>query len=388
VSDLAADLSEVDAERLTPMVRAALRLDRATVRDWRHEAFGHSLDEVYGTPRSIVRFTGIAVADGRETPWTLVLKIVAAPAMPDDPSSPDNGIREPLAYESGFLAHISGIAAPRCFGVERKPDAFWLWLEEIVEGIGREWPLDRYMLAARHLARFNGAFVAGSTTVAYPWLSRSPFREIVGAMSPGVARIRDARDNPYVAQAITPESAAALLALLDRSGAWLDLLDALPQTICHWDAHRANLMSRTREDGEVETVAIDWAGVGWGPIGSELSKVLSQTVNFFGMSVDALPALDARLFEHYLHGLRDAGWSGDERTVRFGYTAASAMRLIVRTAIALDLAFDERKRKGYERATGVEFGALAATFGRTLPYYLALVEEADRLAGFVIGQTS
>lgn len=384
MTDTAATLPPIDAERLTPMVRAALGLDRARVDGWRHEPFGHSLDEVYGTPPSIMRFSGTAIADGRDVPWTLVLKAVATPGTPRDPASPDNGAREPLAYQSGFLDRIAGVRAPRCFGIaDREQGGFWLWLEEIVEGIGREWPLERYMLAARHLAMFNGTFVAGRTSIAYDWLSRSPLREVVTAMSPRVARIRDARDNPYVAQAITPEAAQALLALLDRSGAWLDLLDRLPQTICHWDAHRANLISRTSASGEVETVAIDWAGVGWGPIGSELSKLLSQTVNFFGMSADALPALDARLFEHYLGGLREAGWSGDERTVRFGYAAASAMRLIVRTAFALDLALDERKRSGYERATGASFSALAATFGRTLPYYLALVDEADRLAGAV-----
>ena len=280
-----------------------------------------------------------------------------------------------------MLARLSGISAPRCYGVVERPQGgVWLWLEEIVEGIGRQWPLERYMLAARHLAQFNGAYVAGETPVAYSWLSRSPFREVVGEMSPGVARIRGARDNRYVAQAVSPESAAALLALLDMTGPWLDALDRLPQTLCHWDAHRANLMSRTTVDGVVETVAIDWAGVGWGPIGSELSKLLSQTVNFFGVSPDDLPALDTRLFEHYMAGVREAGWTGDERIVRFGYTASSAMRLIVRTATALELAFDDRKRAGYERATGVEFGALAGTFSRTLPYYLSLVDEAGRLA--------
>ena len=103
-------------------------------------------------------------------------------------------------------------------------------------------------------------------------------------------------------------------------------------------------------------------------------------MNFFGVSPDDLPALDTRLFEHYMAGVREAGWTGGERIVRFGYTASSAMRLIVRTATALELAFDDRKRAGYERATGVEFGALAGTFSRTLPYYLSLVDEAGRLA--------
>jgi hypothetical protein len=102
-------------------------------------------------------------------------------------------------------------------------------------------------------------------------------------------------------------------------------------------------------------------------------------VNFFGLDAAALPALDAALFEHYLEGLGEAGWRGDRRAVRFGYTAACAMRLIVRTASALQLVFDDRARASFERATGQPFAALARRFAQTLPYYLSLVDETDRL---------
>jgi len=253
----------------------------------------------------------------------------------------------------------------------------------VVEGVGHRWPRERYQLAARHLARFNGAYATGRKTVSHPWLSRSPLRDAVTEMAPVVARIRDARDNPFVARAVSAESAAALLALLEKIGPWLDRLDRMPQTVCHWDAHRADLLSRGNENGVMDTVAIDWAGLGWGPFGSELSKLLSQTVNFFGLSVDALPALDGELFEHYVEGLKETGWSGDERVVRFGYTAASATRLLVRTATAIELAFNERARTAFERAAGLEFASLADTFKGALPYYLSLVDEAGRLANLV-----
>jgi hypothetical protein len=380
---LPGDLPDVDAALLTPIVTAALGVDDARVIDWRREAFGHSLDEVYGNRQSIFRFAGTARHRTGEMPWAMVLKVVRAPSTPRDPSSPDNGDREPLAYRSGLLDRLAGIRAPRCYAaIERPLGGYWLWLESVAEHIGREWPLDRYMLAARHLGRFN-ATCQDVRTAQYPWLSRSPLREAVAACAPGVARLRGAMENPFISQAISPASADALIALIAKSDRWLDLLDRMPQTICHWDAHRANLLSRTTADGEVETVAIDWAAAGWGPIGSELSKLLSQTVNFFGLSVDALPALDVRLFEHYMTGLADGGWSGDERSVRLAYSAASAMRLIVRTSMAVDLALDARARAGFERAAGVPFATLAENFKRALPYYLSLVDEAERLAGTV-----
>ncbi len=380
MNDITAGLTSVDAATLTPMVRMALDLGDAEVTTWSHEPFGHSLDAVYGTTRSIYRFSGVARAGGRDVPWTLVLKIVGAPATPDDPASPTNGEREALAYRSGFLDRVSGVRAPRCYAVTERPTGgFWIWLEAVVDGIGREWPRERYLLAARHLGQFNGAHLARGSA-SFPWLSRSPLRQAFLEMAPGVARLAEARDNPFVAQAISPEATDTLIALLGKTGAWLDRLDQLPQTVCHWDAHRANLISHTRTDGTVETVAIDWAGVGWGPLGSEMSKFLSQTVNFYGMSAEGLPALDLELFEAYVAGLRHTGWSGDEGPVRFGHVAASAVRVIVRTSTAIELACNERARQAFERAAGQSFETLAGRFSATMPYYLSLVDEAGRLA--------
>ena len=363
MSDIPADLVTITAATLTPMVRGALRQDRADIVDWRHEAYGHSLDEVYGLPRSVIRFSGTARDRGRSIPWALVLKIVATSGTPDDPSLPDNGDREPLAYQSGFLDGLSGLRAPRCFGVQKRPAGdYWLWLEDIVDNIGREWPVQRYTQAARHLGRFNAAHLAEHSGFSHAWLSRSPLRDAVRQVSPGVQRLPEALGNAFVAQAVSPSSAAALAVLLQESEALLDVLDLMPQSICHWDAHRANLFSRMTTEGEEETVAIDWAGVGWGPLGSELSKLLSQTVNFFGLDPRTLSALDAELFERYLEGLRETGWQGDRRAVRFGYTAASAMRLIVRVASALRLAADDQAPRIFRASGGAPIRVVGREF--------------------------
>jgi hypothetical protein len=382
VRDAEQELRAIDAATLTPLVRAARCDDRLEVEEWTFEPFGHSLDDVYRLARSILRFRGTArgAAAGSSVRWSLVLKIVRAGPTPDDPSSPDNGAREPLAYRSGLLDSTSDFAAPRCFGTSDRPGGgWWLWLEEVVDGIGREWPADRYILAARHLARFNVSHPAAAPTVSCPWLSRSPLREAVREHAPMVARLPGMLDQPPVGEAVTPAAAQRILAMLKRSDAWLDRLDELPQALCHWDAHRANLFSRTAPDGQQQTVAIDWAGVGWGPLGADLSKLLSQTVNFFGLDATALPALDAALFDHYLDGLHQAGWRGDRRHVRFGYSAACALRLIVRTATALRIASDGHARGSFEQATGQPFSSLAQRFAVTLPYYLSLADEAERL---------
>lgn len=375
----------IDAAALEPFVRAAVGQNDAGVIEWRHEPYGHSLDDVHGTARSVFRYTGTARTSGREIDWAMIMKVVPATVTPGDPSSPANAAREPLAYRSGFLDRISGVRAPRFYGaVDGTNGSTALWLEDIVDDIGRQWPRDRFLLAARHLGEFNAASLTDAgPRASFPWLSRSPLGDAAREASPAVARIREARSNEHVAGAISSEHADALLRLLDDLDPWLARLDGLPQTICHWDAHRANLMSRTTAAGVVETVAIDWAGVGWGPFGAETSKLLSQTVNFYGLREDSLPALDADLFAHYVDGLRAAGWDGDERTARFGHAAASAARLVVRAAAALDLAVNDRARAGFEKASGLPFAVLAAKFRATLPYYLSLVDEARRLAGVI-----
>jgi hypothetical protein len=387
MNNLPSDLSAITAEMLTPMVRGALRRGDVVINEWHYEAFGHSLDEVYGQERAIIRFSGTALdrdRQDRSAPWALVLKIVTAPGTPGDPTCPDNGDREPLAYTSGLLDGLRGLRTPRCFGVMERPGARrWLWLEDIVDEIGQEWPAERYSLAARHLAQFNAAYPASRGDVSHAWLSRSPLRNIVNEASAAVECVSDMRGNPFVAVAISPLSASALVASLRDSAAWLDALDSAPQVLCHWDAHRANLFSRTTRDGEVETVAIDWAGIGWGPVGSDLSRLLSTTVNFFGMDVDTLPALDTALFEQYLEGLRESGWEGDHKIVRFGYVATSAIRLLDRTTKALHLASDVQARGAFERATGLPFGSIAEKFGQTLPHYLSHADEARRLVGLV-----
>jgi hypothetical protein len=97
----------------------------------------------------------------------------------------------------------------------------------------------------------------------------------------------------------------------------LGVITRAQQTLCHGDPSEQNLL-----DAGVTTVALDWAFTGIGAVGEDLAVLLRSrlpgTVRY--------AALDAALFEGYLAGLREAGWNGDPRGVRLGYTAAVALR--------------------------------------------------------------
>ena len=103
-----------------------------------------------------------------------------------------------------------------------------------------------------------------------------------------------------------------LVRLHARREALLDLMERLPRALCHLDVWEGNLIRRP--DGEV--VLLDWSFAGDGAVGEDVGNLI---LNVAGDD------LDARLTDAYLAGLRDAGWTGDERAVRLGI-CASAVR--------------------------------------------------------------
>ena len=108
------------------------------------------------------RFDGTASHEGETVRWSAVLKVLGRSGNDDeDERGWDYWRREALAYRSGLLAQLpGGLAAPRLLHATEGV-AGWkeLWLEAVEEEIGPRWPLSRFGLVARHLGRFNGAYL-------------------------------------------------------------------------------------------------------------------------------------------------------------------------------------------------------------------------------------
>ena len=120
---------------------------------------------------------------------------------------------------------------------------------------------------------------------------------------------------------VAPEVVARILRLWEDRDALCDALERLPQTFCHGDAIRRNLLAEAEE-----TVAVDWACAGHYAVGEEVGQTLSVASAFYDVEPADLPALDEALFESYMAGLRDAGWHGDPTQVRFAHVAHAALR--------------------------------------------------------------
>lgn len=315
-------LPDIDAAQLTAAARLALDAPAAVLDDaWTCRPLPGGFGEGLG----IWRLAGTARVGSDRRTWTLVLK-----ALPGGAGAPawDDPCREARAYRSGLLADLpGGLVAARCYAVEDRPDGqTWLWMEAIADD-PTPWSPSQFALAAEALGRFNGAWLGGTPLPSASWLSRDWLRLRVETSGPTVAELSHLADsgaNAVMRQAFPPSRVAAMTRLWDERDVFSTALDRLPQTFCHLDAFRGNMLGRRVAAGETWPVVIDWAFSGIGAVGQELAPLVLMAFRHEDRA--GLRRLDAICFAAYLRGLRAAGWNGDADAVRLGFTSAAALR--------------------------------------------------------------
>ena len=170
-----------------------------------------------------------------------------------------------------------------------------------------------------------------------------------------------------------PSRVAEIARLWAERAEFLAALEGLPQTRCHHDAHRGNLLGRPKGTEAPWPVAIDGAFTGSGAVGEELVPMAV----LFGRG-PAPRTLEARCFAAYVAGLRAAGWAGDAELVRLGYAAAGALRDTVGARRLYLPAFAEPTLHPLTaRVSGRPTAeAAAAAMGALLDFEIELAEEA------------
>jgi hypothetical protein len=158
-------------------------------------------------------------------------------------------------------------------------------------------------------------------------------------------------------------------------------LARLPQTLCHRDATTRNVLVRPRGGG-TETVAIDWAHAGPGPLGRDLAQLVPSGVHGRDVDPRGLREVDAVAFPAYLGGLRDSGWRGGEALVRFGYCACGAMHygLFLLGVTVLD----DARRAQMEASFGLPVGDLLDLLAEEQRFCMDLGDEARALLPAVL----
>jgi len=373
-------LAGVDPRVLAPKVRALLGEPTAVVaNEWSCLPLGGGAGEGLG----LYRMSGSAHVEDAIRPWALVLKVCAL-ADGTDPGAWGYPAREGNAYGVGLLDDLpGGLVAPHCLAVETQPDGTsWLWLEAITDAHPGPWPRARYAQVARVLGRFNGAYLAGMPLPDQPWLSQGWLRSWVESAEPFLTELERLADHggpPALDQLYPPPVIVELRRLWNERERFLSVLDRLPQTFCHQDAFRRNLMHRAGPAGD-QLVAIDWAYAGRGAVGEELVALVLGSLFMFEAPGIRPHELEAACMASYVTGLRESGWTGDDRLVRLGFTAAAALRFTVGTVrLLVPGVTDPAQHPMLEELFGRPFAEVIEGWAGLWPYQFALAEEARAL---------
>jgi hypothetical protein len=375
-------LESMDSATLTPLVQQALGSETIEVADWQCQQIYGGAGGVSGS-RRVYRCTGNVQDQGQTVDWSLILKTIRPRPSRGDPSSRSYWKREVLAYQSGLLDDLpGGLAAPQCFGiVEHLNGECWIWMEDVTDHIGPQWPLEHYGVVAGHLGQFNGAYLVGRPVPCHPWLSRGWLRGLgVDGSAGAMSQLPDFLGHRLVGRAYPDDVTEGLLHLWTERQIILDALNRLPQTFCHMDAFRRNLFARHSADGRDQTVAIGWTYAGMGAVGEEPVPLVAASLLGHEVTTSKALELDRMVFDGYLDGLREAGWGGDQRTVRLGYAVASAMRYsFMGVRMWLNIARDEGLEARWERMIGISIEEWADVEREVTRFLLGLADEARGL---------
>lgn len=376
---LQAALLTIDPESLSAALRNATGNTGLVLADWSVQPIHGGLGEGEG----VYRVTGRAANGVSETPWSLILKVLAPPVHGGGPADWNYWRREVDAYQSGALANLPGsLRAPRCHGVSEKPHGqVWVWLEDIVGAPGLTWSLSDYRQVAHHIGRFNGAYLVGRPLPSGSWVSKHWLRSRVSSNAAFVPLLEQNAGHPWVRRMYPPDVLAGVLRLWAERDLYLDALDQLPQTLCHMDCYRSNILFAAEPPGNREPVVIDWAFVGQGAVGADISPLVMSSFGFFHVDPDQAAELEQQALTAYEEGLRAAGWEGDGRQIRLGYAATSALwHAIGGLHTSLPTLLDEQIHPMVERVFGQPMEAVCERWVNvSRNFTLRLADEARAL---------
>jgi hypothetical protein len=317
-------LNDITDEALIPKVMAVLGEPLLDLGEWKSELLTTDIE----IANRVVRLSGLAQTGNGARPWSLIHKTIRQKMNPDDHTlrSLSYPAREALAYRSGLLDNLPrGLAAPRCYAAEQDDQGiFYLWLEDLQDGIGKPWSLAHHGKVARCLGYANGVYLSGLPLPDYPWLSQGCVRMFTEQAAGCLNDLSVTARMPLFRRSFQGLGTDFLQEAWQRRGLFLDSLERLPQVFCHFDAWQANLFWRQAGEGQGQIVAIDWAFAGTGAVGEELAALV-----FMDVPENETPQqFYETCLEGYLKGLAEAGWQGDPAMVRFSSLTAIFYRYL------------------------------------------------------------
>ena len=312
-------VASIEHKQILRVVQRMLDDSTAKVESWRSEIPGS------GAGGAIRRIAGCARTKTGEVPWSVILK---KPRLDVGLGNAFGGDREPIVYRSRFLDRATcGLRPPRCFGITELEDSGHLiWIEDIREETAGRWHIDRYGNSAFRLGQFNFAFSTGRPKPAWPWLDGTDqLHDYVERFALSSEIIADTMHYWQANHHLPKATAESYKELHATRHYYLDSLDLVPKCIIHGDADWRNLIFTLDCGGYEELVAIDWAFAGLSVIGVDAQNLIVSAVLFSQVDIGEIKSLERIVYDNYILGLRQSGWSGDDKLVRLGFSASSAL---------------------------------------------------------------
>jgi hypothetical protein len=309
---------------LDSLVRQALCLPAATVRD----VSSRQVHGGIGVGTSVFVVKGTAHNRGQVRPWTIIVKTLSRLPGQDDQRLALYWKREAAFLSSALAQEMEvGLRPPRCFAVQPvAEDEIALWLEHVPHQSAL-WTDALYYRAAHKLGQFNGHWYGADRWLNERWMNQQRgfveawFPMVDGGLDAIEARWASYRD---IGISLNDGFPTQLRRAWDRCMKHVQIYKAAPQTLCHFDAHRNNLLWNDERPDDL--VAIDWAYVGPGALGQEIVVMVVNRMNTGGdFALDRLHSFGHQLYSHYAEGLRQVGWDGRDDEVRIGYLASATV---------------------------------------------------------------
>lgn len=200
--------------------------------------------------------------------------------------------------------------------IEDHGDEISLHLELIDGTSGTEFEIEQHANFATALGRWQAP-----RRRERPWTSRG-FLRAYSASKPSPFELIDddaSWKQPLIEQHWPGGLRDGWRRLLANRERLLSIAEQLPRRSCHLDAWASNVIARP--DGTL--ALLDWSFCGDGALGEDIGNHVPDGVFDLFWPASKLDELDSVCFDAYCRGLREAGWTGDDRVVRLGMTASA-----------------------------------------------------------------
>ncbi len=332
-------LTQMSAEQLKPILQQLLGTEASPVAGWTVTEIGRSA----GTSTAgIFRLAGTATTAVDLRPWSVVVKVLGSPRFEGREHDPTGALRELAFYRAGAGA-IQGdsVRSARCYAIEMWADLHFIWLEDLSAAPQPPWLPEQFIQAAQNVGQFN-AHWAEPALPDWPWLNQNGLREKYRA--PNIAqafeRLPALAQVPVAGRTLPADIVQGLLELWQSGDELFTRVEETCPCLCHRDYHARNLFPMQATGAGSYTIAIDWDQIGIEYIGADIGLLLGSPIKWMELSPDQAAALIEPIFDAYLAGLAEAGWSGNEDEARLTYltclSTGEASRLTRLTSIVLE----------------------------------------------------